>query len=242
MSAPRANGQSRQLPPMTKLRTTAEHALEGVRGALISGYLSPGDRILQEDLAEALGVSLAPIREALAVLEQEGQVTYQPRRGYYVTEMDIDDLREIYELRALLERRAVSVSLPNIDDGAMEVIEQAAQDCIEAAERGDVAGELQANRRFHFAIFGSPDQALHTLRVIRLLWDSTETYRAVYFNAVDARHDTLDAHERILAALRRRDLDALITELDQHRNTALERLRPVIAENHKNTHAARAAD
>ncbi len=95
--------------------TTAQHAVEGLRRAIIAGDLSPGDRVRQEQITERLGVSLAPVREALAVLEQEGQVTYLPRRGYFVTELDFDDMREIYELRELLETRAARRGLPLLD-------------------------------------------------------------------------------------------------------------------------------
>src|SRR6202000_2634772 len=99
--------------------TVAQHAVEGLRRALTSGELAPGDKVRQEEIADALGVSLSPVREALAVLEQEGQVTYLPRRGYFVTELDVDDLREIYDLRALLEDRAVRRTLPLLDDEAL---------------------------------------------------------------------------------------------------------------------------
>ncbi|HEY5331983.1 MAG TPA: GntR family transcriptional regulator, partial [Solirubrobacterales bacterium] len=86
--------------------TAAEHAVESLRRTLIAGELKPGERVRQEEIAARLGLSLAPVREALAVLEQEGQLTYQPRRGYFVTELDLADLREIYELRRLVEGRA----------------------------------------------------------------------------------------------------------------------------------------
>ncbi|HEX8752048.1 MAG TPA: GntR family transcriptional regulator [Solirubrobacterales bacterium] len=203
--------------------TTAQHAVEGLRRALVSGELSPGDKVLQEELAASLGVSLAPVREALAILEQEGQVTYLPRRGYFVTELDVDDLREIYELRELLEERAVRRTLPLLDDDALERVALAARDCAEAVDGGDVAAELEANRRFHFALLDSPGQA-HTLRLIQLLWDSTETYRAMYYNAPEARYEAIAAHDRILEAARAHDADRLVAELDEHRRKALAQL------------------
>jgi DNA-binding GntR family transcriptional regulator len=203
--------------------TTAQRVLEGLRHALVLGEMMPGDRVRQEELAAALGVSLAPVREALAVLEQEGQVTYRPRRGYVVTELDLADLREIYALRALLEDRAARQALPQLDEDARERIELAARDCVDAAARGDVAAELEANRRFHFGLLESPDQP-HTLRLVRLLWDSTETYRAMYYNAPESRAEATDSHDRILAALRAGDADALVAELGAHRERALARL------------------
>lgn len=207
--------------------TTAQHALQALRLAMVDGELRPGDRVRQEEIAERLGVSIAPVREALAALEQEGQVRYLPRRGYTVAELDLDDLREIYELRQLLETRAARHALPLLDDDARERLELAERDCVDAAAEGDVAAELEANRRFHFAVFEAPGQA-HTLRLIRLLWDSTETYRALYYNAPEGRDEAVAAHERIVAAVHAGDAAALVAEQDAHRGRALELLSRVL--------------
>lgn len=208
--------------------TTQQHALDGLRRAIIAGELRPGQRVAQEDVAERLGVSIAPIREALRVLEQEGQVTYRPRRGYIVTELNVADVEEIYELRRVLEERAVRHALPTLDADALDRLTIAAKDCVDAAEAGDVAAELEANRRFHFALFETPDQ-VHAMRLIRLLWDSTEAYRAMYYNSPQERRRAGEAHDRILAALRRGDADALVVELDAHRERALHVLRAILA-------------
>ena len=195
---------------------------------IVTGDLRPGQRVAQEEVAGRLGVSIAPVREALRTLEQEGQVTYLPRRGYFITALEIDDLQEIYELRAILEARAARHALDALDEAALTRIELLAQDHADAARRGDVPSELDANRRFHFAILESPGQP-HTLRLIRLLWDSTETYRALYYNSPAERQESIGAHERILDALRGRDADRLVAELDAHRGRALAVLRDILA-------------
>ena len=207
--------------------TTQQHAVEWLRRAIVAGSLKPGQRVAQEDVAERIGVSVAPVREALRVLEQEGQVTYRPRRGYFVTELRMADLEEIYALRQLLEERAARHALPALDDDALQRITSAAADCMDAAETGDVAAELAANRRFHFAILESPDHP-HVIRLIRLLWDSTEAYRALYYNSPAERKHSVDAHDRIIAAVRAGDPERLVAELDAHRRRALDVLRVVL--------------
>jgi DNA-binding GntR family transcriptional regulator len=209
------------------IATTPDHAIEWLRRAIIAGDLKPGERVNQEDFAAQVGVSVAPVREALRVLEQEGQVTYLPRRGYFVTELHMSDLEEIYALRKLLEERAARHALPGIDDETLERIRQAAADCKRAAKSGDVAGELAANRLFHFAILDAPDRP-HVMRHIRLLWDSTEAYRALYYNSPAERKRANKAHDRILAAIEDGDPDALVAELDAHRERALDVLRRVL--------------
>jgi len=215
------------LPP--RHSTSQEHAVQWLRAAIVARELRPGERVLQDDVAARIGVSVVPVREALRVLEQEGQLTYLPRRGYFVTELSIADLEEIYALRAVLEARSVRTSLPLLDDEAHARMELAARDCVDAARAGDIAAELEANRRFHFALMEAPDQP-HTLRLIRTLWDSTESYRALYYNAPPERDNAAAAHERIIAAARAGDLDRLIAELDAHRERALTVLRGILGE------------
>lgn len=210
-------------------RTSQEHAVAWLRQAIVSRELRPGERVAQEDVAARIGVSVVPVREALRVLEQEGQLTYLPRRGYFVTELSVEDLDEIYALRALLEARAARYALPTLDDEARERMARAAQDCVDAATAADVAAELEANRRFHFAILEAPGQA-HLLRLIRMLWDSTEAYRALYYNAEAERMAAVDAHDRIMDAVRAGDAERLIAELDAHRERALRVLHVILAE------------
>jgi DNA-binding GntR family transcriptional regulator len=168
----------------------------------VAGELGPGDRVPQEDVAERIGVSLIPVREALRVLESEGQVTYFPRRGYFVTELHIEDLVEIYALREILEDRAARHATAALDDDAIERMEQAARDCTEAAGAADIARELAANRRFHLGLFECAGEP-HAMRLIRLLWESTEPYRALYDNLPVEREAADAAHQRILGAARR---------------------------------------
>lgn len=200
--------------------TAQEHAVAWLRHAIVTGALRPGDRVGQEDVAASIGVSVAPVREALRVLDQEGQLTYLPRRGYFVTELRLEDVREIYALRGLLEEQATRLALPGLGEDDFREIRAAAEACVVAAEAGDIAAELEANRRFHFGIMRSDEQP-HTLRLIELLWDSTEAYRAMYYNDPDERRRASEAHDAIIAAVEARDPDTLVDALTDHRERAL---------------------
>src|SRR4051812_10021956 len=109
--------------PVARHGTSQEHAVQWLRAAITSGVLRPGRRVGQEDVAERVGTSIAPVREALRVLEQEGQLTYRPRRGYFVTELHVADLEEIYEIRRVLEELAVRRALPTFDADALDRME-----------------------------------------------------------------------------------------------------------------------
>ena len=207
--------------------TTQQHAVEWLRRAIVAGELRPGERVAQDDVAARIGVSVVPLREALRVLEGEGQLTYRPRRGYFVTELRLADLEEIYALRELLEARAARHALKRFDDEDVDRIVRAAAACAEVAGAGDVAQTLAANRRFHFALFDAPDQQ-HLLKLIRALWDATEAYRALYYNTPEERAAAIDAHDRIVAAVQARDAKRLVAELDAHRTQALARLAQIL--------------
>jgi DNA-binding GntR family transcriptional regulator len=92
-----------------------------------------------------------------------------------------------------------------------------------------VAAQLEANRRFHFAILDGGAQP-HTMRLIRMLWEATEPYRALYYNSAAERRRSNAAHQRILRSLKAADADQLVAELDAHRGRALEVLRRVLSE------------
>jgi DNA-binding GntR family transcriptional regulator len=216
--------------------TTQQHAVDWLRHAIVARELRPGDRVPQEDVAARIGVSVVPVREALRVLEGEGQVTYRPRRGYFVTELRLADLEEIYALRELLEARAARHALARLDDDGVERIVRAAADCADVAGAGDVAQTLAANRRFHFALIDAPGQP-HLLKLIRTLWDATEAYRALYYNAPQERAAAIDAHDRIVAAVRARDADRLVAELDDHRRRALVALAEILPPADEEPHA-----
>ena len=208
--------------------TTQEFVLGELRRAIVSGQLAPGQPIRQDAVAQQLGVSRVPLREALKILEAEGQVVYRPHRGYSVAELSLEDLQEVYRMRELLESEAARIAAHRYTDTDLKLITEA-HDAVEAAATsGDLGSMIAANRRFHFGILEAAGRP-HAMRLVRLLWDSTEAYRALYYNSPDERHASIAAHDRILAAIADRDPERLSAELDDHRDRALTVLRGILA-------------
>ena len=106
--------------------------LAALRRALVSGELAPGEQVRQESLAERFGVSRVPLREALKILEGEGRVVYLPHRGYFVAELSLDDLLEVYRMRELLEAEAVMVAVPRLGASDLAAISAACEDVRQA--------------------------------------------------------------------------------------------------------------
>jgi DNA-binding GntR family transcriptional regulator len=212
----------------TRPPTVQQYVLESLRGGIVTGELRPGAPIRQDAVAERLGVSRVPVREALKILEGEGQVVYLPRRGYVVAELSIADLVEVYRIREMLESEAARLAVGRLTEADLERIGAAQADVETASTRGDLIAMTEANRRFHFAILG-PCGMPRLLRIVRNLWDSTDAYRSVYYNATGNRARVEAEHRDIVAAVRRGDPDDLVRLLAVHRDHAVHALRGVIS-------------
>ena len=207
--------------------TTQEFVLAELRKAIVSGELSPRQPIRQDTIAQQLGVSRVPLREALKTLEAEGQVIYQPHRGYSVAELSLSDLLEVYRLRELLESEAATVAVDQLTDTDLGRITDAQRDVENAADDGDLVAMISANRRFHFSLL-EPAGMPRLLRIVRTLWDATDAYRAVYYNSGTNRERVRHEHESIVGAATDRDAAKLVALLSQHRQHAVHSLRNTI--------------
>jgi DNA-binding GntR family transcriptional regulator len=207
--------------------TAQEAVLAELRRLIASGGLRPGEQIVQDALAVELGVSRVPLREALKILEGEGQVTYVAHRGYFVTQLSLSDLLEVYRIRELLEAEAVQAAVPLMTVEDVERLEEAERDVQAAAEVADVVTMTQANRRFHFALIeacGLP----RLVRLIALLWDATEVYRSVYYNEPCNREVVQAEHRAVVQAVKAGDAAEALLVLGRHREHAVAALRPVL--------------
>lgn len=209
-------------PPRLSQVTTVQHAaLLWLRDQIASGRYEPGERLRQENLARDFGASVPPVREALKTLEAEGQVIYAPRRGYVVAELSASELIETYRIRDLLETEATLRAVGNLSPEDVARMETAIKDMESAHRADDVAALATANRQFHFTIYdgaGMPRMA----EMIRVLWDSSDRYRARYYASSKARRHVHDEHQAIMAAVADGDAKQAAKLLREHREHALE--------------------
>lgn len=207
--------------------TAQEAVLARLRQAIVTGELTPGEQVRQEALAQRFGVSRVPLREALKILQGEGSVVYLPRRGYFVAELSLADLLEVYRIRELLEAEAIRVGLPRLTDDAVAELADAVEACERAGRDGDLVSMTAHNRRLHFDLVKAAGMP-RLERQIRILWDATDIYRSVYYSSADNRATVAAEHRAILAAVRARDVEAAVTLLDEHRAHAVAHLRALL--------------
>ncbi|MER6097981.1 GntR family transcriptional regulator [Streptomyces sp. NPDC001728] len=208
-------------------QTAQQFVLEELRRAITSGELRPGGQIRQDALAARFEVSRVPLREALKALEAEGLVVHHIHRGYFVAELSLSDLEEIYRIRELLETEAVRMAVRLLPDGIVAVLEGVQREVERAAEEGDVTAMAASNRRFHFTLIEASGMP-RLVRLIATLWDSTDAYRSLYYTEDPHRKQAVREHRAVISALRQGDEEATVRWLDEHRAHAVAALRAVL--------------
>lgn len=180
-----------------------------LRRAILTGEIGPGEWIRQEELAERLGSSRLPVREALRMLEAEGLTEHERHRGARVPSLSMHEVDVIYRMREQLEQLAIAESIPNLTAAHVLQLERI-QERIEALdfeERAHVATFLELDRDFHLHSYtGCPIEQL-TGSVVRL-WNSTAHYRRAFVQlSGPGRQWVINAEHRLLLdAVARRDV------------------------------------
>ena len=159
---------------VTTPRTAHSYAYESLRAKILSGELPPGTALIQANLAKDLGISMTPVREALRNLATEGLVTMSTHRGATVTQLDIDDAKEIYRIRLQLEPSAVSMAVLQADSDLLDRAEKLIDRMAEASGAEWVA----LNQEFH-GLLVSPAGSPRLLNMLRSLHEAATLYVGV---------------------------------------------------------------
>jgi len=186
-----------------------------LRRLIATGELLPGQPVRQEHMAEQLGVSRLPVREALRLLSADGLVSHVHNVGYAVTRLGQAEFGQIYTMRRLLEAEVVA-DLPRATAEQLAAIAELNDQLADAAAKLDLAAMRARNHDFHFAIFRLSPRALIVAEIERL-WNLAAPYHAMYLYSADARRAVLAEHAEILEALRASDNEKLAALLEQHR-------------------------
>jgi DNA-binding GntR family transcriptional regulator len=208
--------------------TAQEAVLKEIRRNILTGAWEPGAPIRQDAVATELGVSRVPVREALRILEGEGQISYVPHKGYIVRRLDADELVEVYRLRELLEAEAIRHAVPKLTDSQLAAMHDAMV-AMEALEPGELEPLSEHNRAFHRTLFdaaGTP----RLQHFIRLLRDLADVYRVLLYSDTHTLEKTCEEHRAIYAACLERDVEAVIALHDRHRSHTVELLLPRLLE------------
>jgi DNA-binding GntR family transcriptional regulator len=174
-------------------------AYDRLRDWILDGTLAPGEPLRDEALAEALGMSRTPIRDALRRLEEEGLVVTTATRRTYVSEVTIKQAREIYPIIGALEALAVQLALPQIDADALDAMRAANRELADALEAGDAAAATAADEAIHRAFVARCGNE-ELIGVLADLHAKIRRIERAFWGSAD-RTPSLRDHEAIIAAL-----------------------------------------
>ena len=202
-----------------------EHVVTEIRDSILGGRAQPGSALLETELAEQLGVSRGPVRDALAVLTREGLVSSQPNKRARVVVLGLRDVEEIYSLRRSLESLAAERAAGNVTDLDLQAMSRTLVGMDAALERQDLVELSHLDVGFHDHVY----QASRHDRLYRA-WSDLRSQVTLFLisrntAAVTSREIVIGEHEALLEALTARNARLLVRLTEEHLLSAYERLR-----------------
>jgi DNA-binding GntR family transcriptional regulator len=201
-------------------------ALEQIKKAIFCGELKPGDRVVETELADAMGISRFPIREAIRHLEEDGIVVSVPFKGVYVPELSLEDLKEIYLIRGALEDLALTILMEKINAEDINKLEAVVKD-MEHKSRQEGANVISEDMRFHRTICelsGYP----RLLKMWLTLHDQIMLSIALERQSYDNWDSLIQTHYPLMEALKQRDAKLARERLREHLWDAFEVVKRVV--------------
>lgn len=196
-------------------RKKADYAYEQLRENILDGRYPPGQRMILAELSMELGLSHMPIREALLRLESEGLLVSEPHKGMRVTELSVEDARQLFEVRSTLEGLAV-FKAAKADDPDLVADLTAINDSFEEACRTEDFGAMgAANSLFHQRILQAADNQ-QLSRLLNDIWLNSSSYRMGYRLISGHAEETIEEHRQVIQALRNRNPIAARAILQHH--------------------------
>ncbi|WCK56347.1 GntR family transcriptional regulator [Aneurinibacillus sp. Ricciae_BoGa-3] len=194
------------------LETVHSKVCRVLREAILRGDFEPGERLVQEELANSLGVSRMPVREALRKLEIEGLITIEPHRGAIVKSISVDDIEEIYQLRSKFEKIAVEESVKRMDTSSINELER----LVSLMEQADqIENFVQLNIEFHRVLMSNcPWKRL--LFFIETLWNGFPQHTPHMITGQTEQSNK--EHYAILRAVKSQDANKAADLVSEHIN------------------------
>ncbi len=171
-----------------------------LREAILRGDLNPGERLMEKQLAETMGVSRTPIREAIRKLELEGLVVMIPRKGAQVAEITEKDIQDVLEVRAALEALAVRLACEKMKEEELEDLRRVMEEFRQAAKEEDVYGMVEKDVEFHDIIFKSTKNE-KLMQIVNNLREQIYRFRVAYLKRFNYYKVIQEEHEEILRVI-----------------------------------------
>lgn len=198
------SGRSELRIKLDNFRPLGEIVYESLREAIVSQILKPGERLMEIELADELGVSRTPVREAIRKLELEGFVVMIPRKGAYVADLSIKDINEVFEIRGSLEALAAGLAAQRATKEEIEEMERNLVLTAKQWEGNDLIETIEVDTQFHELIYNASKNA-RLVTMIKDLREQVQRFRTTTLSVPGRLKFALDEHRRIVEAIAARD-------------------------------------
>jgi DNA-binding GntR family transcriptional regulator len=175
-----------------------------LREAIIIGELKPGERLMEVQLAEKMGVSRTPVREAIRKLELEGLVDMVARRGAQVADLSVKDIMDVLEVRASLDGLATSLSSTRITQDELKELKHINTQFTNYVEKENLQGIIKKDVEFHDIIYRSSRNE-KLIQIASNLREQVQRFRVIYLKDFSSTKDIIKEHNEILEAIQNKD-------------------------------------
>ncbi|MBP2662201.1 MAG: rspR 3 [Firmicutes bacterium] len=183
-----------------------EVVAETLREAIVNGTLNPGERLMEIQLAEELGVSRTPVREAIRKLELEGFVIMIPRRGTYVADLSIKDINEVFEIRTALDILAAGLAVERITEDELEQLERLLVEIGKLIEGDDIDKIVEVDSQFHDVLYkASRNDRL--VGIINNLREQITRFRSISIQYPGRMKVSIEEHRQLVEAIADRNTE-----------------------------------
>lgn len=213
---------------LDNFRPLGEMVYESLREAIINQVLKPGERLMEIDLADEMGVSRTPVREAIRKLELDGYVVMIPRKGAYVAGLSIKDINEVFEIRGTLEALAAGLAASRASQEEIDEMERSLIEEASSWETSDLIKTIEVDTRFHELIFKA-SRNNRVMGMIKDLREQVQRFRTTTLAVPGRMKFALDEHRRIVEAISDRNVELARIAAREHIESAENALLEVIS-------------
>ncbi len=198
-------------------KTLVDRVYHEIQNRILHNVWATGHQALEQELAEELGVSRTPVREALIRLQRDGLVTVVPRHGMRVLPISVIDVQEIYQILTSLEALAVELAAARKPaPKEMKAIERAARDMLDAQEASDLKAWARADEKFHFHLVELSGNRI-LVEVVDNFWGRAQRARLTLLTLRKVNTTSTRDHAKLLAAIREGNSALARSTLEEHR-------------------------
>lgn len=181
-------------------RPLRDVVFDHLRNSILNGELKPGERLMEVQLAQKLGVSRTPVREAIRKLELEGLVVMIARKGAYVADLSVKDILDVIEVRSVLEGLAAALAAERMSEEELKELKSISEDFRKCFERKDTQGLIEADKKFHDCILKSTNNP-KLIQINQGLQEQIHRFRVIYFSEYTQAKYLLMEHDQILQGI-----------------------------------------